>query len=192
MTSAPAKVVALLCGALIALWLPFLMSSYGLRLLDLSLISAIAVLGLCFAFGYAGLLHLGQAAFVGIGAYTSALAATRMGLEFWFSMPIAIALTMIVGIGIGVPMLRLRGHYLALATVGFNVTVDIIARNWTDVTGGENGLSCYPKHRYLGLPLRFRSALLLSGPRSFGHRMPGRFCHPPFAVRPRHDCGARR
>ena len=144
MTSAPAKVVALLCGALIALWLPFLMSSYGLRLLDLSLISAIAVLGLCFAFGYAGLLHLGQAAFVGIGAYTSALAATRMGLEFWFSMPIAIALTMIVGIGIGVPMLRLRGHYLALATVGFNVTVDIIARNWTDVTGGENGLSSIP------------------------------------------------
>jgi branched-chain amino acid transport system permease protein len=144
LTSAPAKVVALLCGALIALWLPFLMSSYGLRLLDLSLISAIAVLGLCFAFGYAGLLHLGQAAFVGIGAYTSALAATRMGLEFWFSMPIAIALTMIVGIGIGVPMLRLRGHYLALATVGFNVTVDIVARNWTDVTGGENGLSSIP------------------------------------------------
>ena len=191
MRSAPAKLVALLCGALIALWLPFLVSSYGLRLLDLSIISAIAVLGLCFAFGYAGLLHLGQAAFVGIGAYSSALAATRLGLGFWFSMPIAIALTVIVSIGIGVPMLRLRGHYLALATVGFNVTVDIIARNWTDVTGGENGLSAIPSIGIAGFRFDFRPALLLSGPRSFGHRMPGRFCHPPFAVRPRHDCGAR-
>lgn len=120
------------------------MSSYGLRLLDLSLISAIAVLGLSFAFGYAGLLHLGQAAFVGIGAYTSALLAARLGVSFWLSMPVAIALTAAVGVGVGVPMLRLRGHYLALATVGFNVTIDIIARNWTDVTGGENGLSGIP------------------------------------------------
>jgi branched-chain amino acid transport system permease protein len=144
LTTARAKIAALLCVALIALWLPFLVSSYGLRLLDLSLISAIAVLGLCFAFGYAGLLHLGQAAFVGIGAYASALLATRVGLSFWLSMPVAIALTAVVGVGIGVPMLRLRGHYLALATVGFNVTIDIIARNWTDVTGGENGLSGIP------------------------------------------------
>lgn len=144
MTTARAKIAALLCGALIALWLPFLVSSYGLRLLDLSLISAIAVLGLSFAFGYAGLLHLGQAAFVGIGAYTSALLAARLGVSFWLSMPVAIALTAAVGVGVGVPMLRLRGHYLALATVGFNVTIDIIARNWTDVTGGENGLSGIP------------------------------------------------
>lgn len=144
MTTPGGKTIALLIGALILLSLPFLVSSYGLRLLDLSLISAVAVIGLCFAFGYAGLLHLGQAAFVGIGAYGSALLATRLGLGFWLSMPIAAGLTAGVAIVIGLPMLRLRGHYLALATVGFNVTMEIVAKNWIDLTDGDNGLSGIP------------------------------------------------
>ncbi len=138
------KIIALLLGALAFGSLPFLVSTYGLRLLDLSLMSAVAVVGLCFAFGYAGLLHLGQAAFVGIGAYSSALLATRLGLGFWLSIPIALVLTATVAVVIGVPMLRLRGHYLALATVGFNVTLEIVAKNWDDLTGGDNGLSGIP------------------------------------------------
>jgi branched-chain amino acid transport system permease protein len=124
--------------------LPLWVAGYSLHVLDLSLVTAVAVVGLCFAFGYAGLLHLGQAAFVGIGAYGSALLATRLGLGFWLSMPIALALTAAVAVMIGVPMLRLRGHYLALATVGFNVTMEIVAKNAEDLTGGDNGLSGIP------------------------------------------------
>ena len=109
--------------------LPFVVSSYGLHLLDLSLISAIAVIGLLFAFGYAGLLHLGQAAFVGVGAdrFPRSLA-LRLGLRFWLSIPLAVVITAIAAAAIGVPLLRLRGHYLALATVGFNVTMRSLRR----------------------------------------------------------------
>ncbi len=139
-----AKVLVLVCGLAVALLLPFVVSSYGLHLLDLSLISAIAVIGLLFAFGYAGLLHLGQAAFVGVGAYGSAILALRLGLGFWLSIPLAVVITAIAAAAIGVPLLRLRGHYLALATVGFNVTMEIVAKNWIDVTGGDNGLSGIP------------------------------------------------
>jgi len=144
LTSGPGKIAAYVVGALILLSLPYGISSYGLRVLDLSLISAIAVIGLCFAFGYAGLLHLGQAAFVGIGAYASALLAARFGLGFWVTMPCALVIAAIAAIIVGVPMLRLRGHYLALATVGLNVTTEIVAKNWESVTGGEDGLSAIP------------------------------------------------
>ena len=139
-----AKALLIVCGAVVALSLPFWISSYGLHVLDLSLISAIAVLGLCFAFGYAGLLHLGQAAFVGVGAYTSAAIAIRFGFGYWLSMPVAVAFTTIAAVIIGVPLLRLRGHYLALATVGLNVTVEIVAKNWLEMTGGDNGMSGIP------------------------------------------------
>lgn len=139
-----AKIISIACGVTVALLLPYWVSPYSLHLLDLSFISAIAVLGLCFAFGYAGLLHLGQAAFVGIGAYASAVFSSRFGLMYWVSMPVAVVITAIIAIVIGVPMLRLRGHYLALATVGLNVSVEIVAKNWFEVTGGDNGMSGIP------------------------------------------------
>jgi branched-chain amino acid transport system permease protein len=139
-----ARTAALLIAAMAVVLLPFAISGYALRLLDLSLVSAVAVIGLCFAFGCAGLLHLGQAAFVGIGAYGTGVLATRLGLGFWLSVPIALVLTAAVAIVIGAPMLRLRGHYLALATVGFNVAMEVVAKNWIDVTDGDNGLSGIP------------------------------------------------
>jgi branched-chain amino acid transport system permease protein len=120
---------------------PLLLSPYTLRVMDLALISAIAVVGLCFAFGYAGLVHLGQGAFVGVGAYGAALMTTRAGFGFWLSMPLALAIGAVFAILIGAPLLRLRGHYLALATVGLNVTMEIVAKNWTVVTGGDDGIS---------------------------------------------------
>ena len=123
---------------------PFLISDYSLRVTVLALQSAIAVIGLAIAFGWTGLIQLGQAAFIGIGAYTSAVLALRFGLGFWVTMPLAIAGSALIALVIAVPMLRLRGHYLALATVGFNVTAEIVAKNWTGVTGGYDGLSAIP------------------------------------------------
>ena len=144
MSAALPRWIAGIVGAMVALALPVLISAYSLRVLDLAVISAIAVVGLCFAFGYAGLIHLAQAAFVGIGAYTTAVLTTRAGFGFWTAMPVAILLGALVSAAIGAPLLRLRGHYLALATVGLNVTMEIVTRNWTDVTGGDDGISGIP------------------------------------------------
>ena len=127
-----------------SLVVPFVLSDYSLRVTVLAVQSAIAVIGLAIAFGWAGLIQLGQGAFIGIGAYTSAVLALRMGLGFWVTMPVAMAASALVALLIAVPMLRLRGHYLALATVGFNVTAEIIAKNWIGVTGGYDGLSAIP------------------------------------------------
>ena len=149
-----------------ALLLPLALSDYKLRVMVLALISAIAVIGLVVAFGWAGLIQLGQAAFIGLGAYTSAILAQRFGLSFWITMPLALvlaalvalliarpmlrlrghylALAALVALLMARPMLRLRGHYLALATVGLNVTAEIVAKNWIAMTGGYDGISGIP------------------------------------------------
>lgn len=133
--------VVLLAGFAAA---PFLISDYNLRILVLAVQTAIAVIGLSLSFGWAGLIQLGQAAFIGVGAYGSAIASMRLGLNFWLAMPLAMVLSGLVALLIAVPMLRLRGHYLALATVGFNVTLEIVAKNWQGVTGGYDGISGIP------------------------------------------------
>lgn len=133
--------LAVVAGAIL---FPFVAAPFDLRVMVLALQTTIAVIGLCIAFGWAGLIQLGQAAFVGIGAYTSSILALRWGLDFWLAMPLAMGLSGLVALAIAVPMLRLRGHYLALATVGFNVTAEIIAKNWLSLTGGYDGISGIP------------------------------------------------
>jgi branched-chain amino acid transport system permease protein len=144
-----------LIGAILAiaaaLVAPRLLSEFNLRLATLSLHTSIAVIGLCIAFGWAGLLHLGQAAFIGIGAYATAILSTKLGLGFWTTMPVALVASGLVALCIAVPMLRLRGHYLALAVLGFNVTFEIVARNWTKLTGGFDGITDIPPVHLFGL-----------------------------------------
>jgi branched-chain amino acid transport system permease protein len=137
----------------LALLLPPLVSGYAIRILNLALIAAIAVLGLNFAFGYAGLISLAQAGFVGCGAYLSAILTTAFGVSPWLAMPIAIAATGLLAVAIGLPILRLKGHYLALATLGFNVSFVIVATNWKSVMGGTDGISGIPSLAIGGLSL---------------------------------------
>jgi branched-chain amino acid transport system permease protein len=124
--------------------LPALVSGYGIRILNLALIAAIAVIGLNFAFGYAGLITLAQAGFVGCGAYITAILSTTLGISPWISIPAAMVGTGIIAVAIGLPMLRLKGHYLALATLGFNVSFVIVATNWKSLMGGTDGISGIP------------------------------------------------
>lgn len=139
-------VVILIAG----LSLSIVLTDYHLRLVNLAVISAIAVLGLNFAFGYAGLISLGHAAFVGTGAYGVALLTTLLGWSPWQALPAAIAGTAVLALLIGVPLLRLKGHYLALATLGFNVSFTIVAANWIELTGGTNGISRIPELQIAG------------------------------------------
>ncbi len=119
-------------------------SDYLLDLCDLAGIYAIAVMGLGILLGFAGQMSLAQAAFFGIGAYTSAWFTTHLGWPVWPAMALAVLLSALVGLGVGYPCLRLSGHYLALATIGFGIITQLVLINWKDVTNGSDGISGIP------------------------------------------------
>jgi branched-chain amino acid transport system permease protein len=121
------------------------LEGYSLRLLNLALLNVIAVIGLNLAFGYCGVIHLGQAAFVGIGAYVSALLTVKLGWPMLFSIPAALAAAAAFALLVSGPLTRIKGHYLALATVGVNVILEQVARNWIEVTNGYNGITGIPR-----------------------------------------------
>lgn len=128
----------------LAIALPAALPAYDLRVMTLALQTAIAVVGLGIAFGWAGLIQLAQASYIGIGAYTATLVTLRFGIGFWLVTPLAMLAAGLVALVFAGPLLRLRGHYLALATVGFSVTLDIVAKNWRSLTGGFDGISGIP------------------------------------------------
>src|SRR5690606_11739814 len=97
--------------------------------------------GLNIVVGLAGLLDLGYVAFYAIGAYSYALLAQTFGFSFWLCLPLAGVLAAFGGLLLGFPVLRLRGDYLAIVTLGFGEMIRIILLNWYQVTGGPNGLS---------------------------------------------------
>ncbi len=139
--------VAMLCVAVAAIpWL--IPSNYYLRLVNLAIVFGLLAISLNVVMGYAGQLSLGHAAFFGIGAYATALiTATRDGALFWPSLVVAGAATGILGLLIGIPTLRLKGHYLALATLGFGEIVRQILYNWREVTHGMDGIVGIPAAR---------------------------------------------
>ena len=101
--------------------------------------------GLNIVVGLAGLLDLGYVAFYAVGAYSYALLAQQFELGFWECLPLAGVLAASFGVLLGFPVLRLRGDYLAIVTLGFGEIVRIILLNWYDVTSGPNGLSGIPR-----------------------------------------------
>lgn len=128
---------ALALAALIAL--PLGLRNYGIYLLSLWAVYAIAAMGLNLTLGYAGQMSLAQAAFLGIGAYAAAVL-VKLGVPFWLIAPAAIALAFAVGLLLGFPALRVQHHYLAFATLGFNVLVFLVIRNEDWLTGGSMGV----------------------------------------------------
>ncbi len=97
-------------------------------------INTIIVLGLNLLMGYAGQVSLGQAAFVGIGAYTAGILTTRLGWSPWLGLLAATLLGGVMAWLVGMPLLRLRGHYLAMGTLGFGIIVHIIIVQWESLT----------------------------------------------------------
>lgn len=122
-----------------------MIEAYILHLLILICIYVILSLGLNLSMGYTGLFNLGHAAFFGIGAYISALLALNLGVPFWLSLPLGGLVAAFFGLILVYPTSKLRGDYLALATLGFVVIVESVFRNWTDVTRGPLGLPGIPK-----------------------------------------------
>ena len=108
--------------------------------------------GLNIVVGLAGLLDLGYVAFYAVGAYSYALIAQTFGLSFWICLPLAGILAAFAGILLGFPVLRLRGDYLAIVTLGFGEIIRLILLNWQSLTGGPNGISAIPRPSFFGLP----------------------------------------
>jgi len=107
--------------------------------------------GLNVVVGLAGLLDLGYVAFYAAGAYTYAVLATEFGVSFWLCLPLAMAVAAVLGIILGYPVLRLRGDYLAIVTLGFGEIIRLILLNWTTLTGGPNGIASIPRPTLFGL-----------------------------------------
>jgi branched-chain amino acid transport system permease protein len=107
--------------------------------------------GLNIVVGLAGLLDLGYVAFYAVGAYSYSMFAVNFGLSFWVALPIAGALAATFGIVLGFPVLRLRGDYLAIVTLGFGEMIRIVLTNWWWFTGGPNGINNVPRPTLFGL-----------------------------------------
>jgi branched-chain amino acid transport system permease protein len=143
--------VAVVAAALVLPLAPFA----DRRLLDLATLVVTYIMlgwGLNIVVGLAGLLDLGYVAFYAVGAYSFALLAHNFGLGFWECLPAAGALAAMFGMVLGFPVLRLRGDYLAIVTLGFGEMIRIVLTNWVDVTKGPNGISGIPRPTLFGLP----------------------------------------
>ena len=114
--------------------------------------------GLNIVIGLAGLLDLGYVAFYAIGAYSYALLAIQFDFSFWICLPLAGLFAAMFGILLGFPVLRLRGDYLAIVTLGFGEIIRIILINWYDFTNGPDGLSGIPRPTFFGLSFDARPA----------------------------------
>jgi len=106
--------------------------------------------GLNVVVGLAGLLDLGYVAFYAVGAYTYALLSTQFGWGFWEALPVAGGLAALFGVLLGWPTLRLRGDYLAIVTLGFGEIIRLLLVNWTELSGGPNGITSIPRPSVFG------------------------------------------
>jgi len=139
---------------------PFLFSLYQTNIMITALIYVITGLGLNIVVGLAGLLDLGYVAFYAVGAYSYALLNYHFGLGFWTVLPIGAGLGLIFGILLGFPVLRLKGDYLAIVTLGFGEIIRLILENWNDFSFGPSGIAHIPRPGLFGIDLSLPQATI--------------------------------
>jgi branched-chain amino acid transport system permease protein len=131
---------------------PLWADPYLIFLANLAGIAVIAAMGLNILTGFTGQISLGHSGFVALGAYTSALLATKTGCPFWLSIPAGGLVASFFGILLGFPCLRLKGLYLAMATMSFGVVIEYVVTHWESLTMGVRGISM-PRASLLGISL---------------------------------------
>jgi branched-chain amino acid transport system permease protein len=132
--------------------LPFLADPYVIYIVNISEIAILGALGLNILTGCTGQISLGHAAFMAIGAYTVAILSSTAQFGFWLTLPLAGLLSALSGIVIGIPCLRLKGLYLAMATMAFGAVIEYLAIHWESLTKGVRGISV-PPIEIFGYPL---------------------------------------
>lgn len=146
------SIAVLLLGILIILFPHLTSDNYILTIGIFTGINALVAIGLTVLMGYAGQISLGQAGFYGIGAYVSAILSLQYGLPVLLSMFIAIIIASITAVILAIPSLRLKGHYLAVATLGFGEIIHIILNEWGP--GGPSGFGDIPPLNLFGYTLQ--------------------------------------
>ncbi|MEO9903350.1 branched-chain amino acid ABC transporter ATP-binding protein/permease [Nisaea sp.] len=158
MSDARSRLALGIAAGALAFYALFYAGDYALHVLTRAGIYAIAAIGYQLIFGRLGALSLAQGCFFGLGAYAAGLGAVEFGLGFPLTLAVGILLPSLLAALIAIPVLRLASHYFALATLGIAQLALLVATNWTEVTGGANGLYGVP-------PAEIGTA-------SFGHGLP--------------------
>jgi len=143
-----------------ALVFPYLFDTYQTNIMTTALMYVVLGLGLNIVVGMAGLLDLGFVAFYAVGAYSYALLNAHFGIGFWMALPIGALFAASFGIILGFPVLRLRGDYLAIVTLGFGEIIRLILENWNEFSQGPSGISNIPRPGMFGIELSLEAAIL--------------------------------
>ena len=148
-------------GVILAILLifPQIFSTYQINIMITALMYVMLGLGLNIVVGVAGLLDLGYVAFYAVGAYSYALLHLHFGLGFWTVLPIGGLLAASFGIMLGFPVLRLRGDYLAIVTLGFGEIIRLILENWNDFSHGPSGISNIPRPGFFGMEMTLNQSI---------------------------------
>jgi branched-chain amino acid transport system permease protein len=146
----PGRLFVALAAVALLVAVPFGQTTYGLYVLCSWLVFSIAAMGLNLTLGYAGQVSLAQAAFLGIGAYATALM-TMAGVHWILAAAASGALCFIIGLGLGYPALRVQHHFLAFVTLAFNTLVFLVLRNEEWLTNGSYGIMGIPRPEFLGI-----------------------------------------
>jgi len=139
---------------------PFMFSSYQTSIMITALMYVMLGLGLNIVVGLAGLLDLGYVAFYAVGAYFYALMNHHFGLGFWAALPLAGALAATFGLLLGFPVLRLRGDYLAIVTLGFGEIIRLILENWNEFSFGPSGIAGISRPSTFGIQLTLQQHMV--------------------------------
>lgn len=151
---------AIIVLSIFALVFPFIFSLYQTNIMITGLIYVMLGLGLNIVVGLAGLLDLGYVAFYAVGAYSYALLNHHFGIGFWVALPIGAGIGAFFGIILGFPVLRLRGDYLAIVTLGFGEIIRLILENWNEFSFGPSGIANIPRPSLFGFHLSLQNATI--------------------------------
>ena len=151
---------ALIAISVFALVFPFIFSMYQTNIMITGLIYVMLGLGLNIVVGLAGLLDLGYVAFYAVGAYSYALLNHHFGIGFWAALPIGAGVGVLFGILLGFPVLRLRGDYLAIVTLGFGEIIRLILENWNEFSFGPSGIANIPRPSLFSIQLSLHNATI--------------------------------
>jgi branched-chain amino acid transport system permease protein len=144
---------------LFAVVLPLSLHEYYLSIINLSLIAIVGALGLNILVGYTGQISVGHAAFMSVGAYTAANLAVNLGLPFWITLPAGGLMAALIGAIVGIPSLRIKGLYLAIATLAGQLIIEWIINHTPAISGGAQASIQVPRPALFGYELRTQGQL---------------------------------
>ena len=151
-------VTAVIVVLLIAV-IPLVLHEYYLSIFNLIFIAVVGALGLNILVGYTGQISIGHAAFMSVGAYTAANLATKLGLPFWITLPAGGLMAAFIGVIVGIPSLRIKGTYLAIATLASQLIIEWVINHTPAISGGASASIEVPRPMLFGTPLKSQHQL---------------------------------